>query len=63
MSPLQFETMMIRPRIEPLRLRLQGRDLVLSVMICWAVKYHLKGSPFEARDYNVPTIGLDGVPY
>jgi len=61
MSPLQYETMMILPLSRPLRLRLYGRDLVLSVTVCWAVKYHMKNSPFEAFDYNFATIGLDGV--
>ena len=61
MSPLQFQTMMIAPLEKPLRLRLWGRDCVLSVTVCWALKYHMKNSLFEARDYNVATLGLDGV--
>jgi hypothetical protein len=63
MSPLQFETMWIRPLLETKRLRLQGRDLVLCVTVCWAVKWHLESSPFRPTDYNIPTLGLDGVPY
>lgn len=62
MTPLQYETMMIVPLTHPQRLTLhKSHDIVRCVAICWATKYHMRNSPFEAIDYFVQTIGLDGV--
>lgn len=62
MSTLQYETMRIDRLKEPRRLTLYpDHDLVLSVAVCWIVLYHCKGSPFEAKDYYLSTLGMDGV--
>lgn len=63
MSSLQYETMRIERLLKPRRLTLYpDHDLVLSVTVCWAGMYHMKGSPFEACDYYLSTLGMDGVP-
>lgn len=62
MSTLQYETMRIDRLLQPRRLTLYpDHDLVLCVTVCWVLKYHLKNSPFEAKDYYLSTIGMDGV--
>lgn len=63
MSTLQYETMRIDRLHQPRRLTLYpDHDLVLCVAVCWVLKYHLKDSPFEACDYYLSTLGMDGVP-
>lgn len=62
MSTLQYETMRIDQLKQPRRLTLYpDHDLVQSVVVCWPVKYHMKGSPFETCDYYLSTLGMDGV--
>lgn len=63
MSPLQYETMRIDRLDRELRLPLgrSSHDIVYTAVVCWPVKYHCEGSPFEACDYRIRTLGLDGV--
>lgn len=40
---------------------MQSHDIIHRIVICWAIMWHMKDSPFQPRDYYVQTIGLDGV--